>query len=210
MIHEYFSECLSDFKSTYHLIYFDFDNFKPFNDKYGFRNGDRLILMFADMLKKKAISKNRFIGHVGGDDFFLGIKNADRGQVLKETAKLAETFKKNAESFYDSNTIECGYMAAKDRYGKQRQIPLISISTAILELPENVNRACSIEDAANLIALLKKEAKRSENKMASASIMEFLCVQMKETDLSGNRFVFEVHPDQCRDLNLSSNVLPDP
>lgn len=174
MIHEYFSESLSNFKSTYHLIYFDFDNFKPYNDQYGFRNGDRLILMFADLLKKAGFSEKRFVGHVGGDDFFLGIKDAKRSEVIREMMELASRFKKNAESFYDSNALEKGFMTGKDRAGIVREIPLMTVSIAVLELPLNADRSCSIEDAANIIALLKKEAKRSEQGISSASIMEFL------------------------------------
>ena len=62
MIHEYFSKSLSDFASTYHLVYFDFDNFKPFNDKYGFRSGDRLILMFCGSFEKIPIFKESICG----------------------------------------------------------------------------------------------------------------------------------------------------
>jgi len=174
MIHEYFSESLSDFQSSYDLIYFDFDNFKPYNDQYGFRNGDRLILMFADLLKKVGFSKNRFVGHVGGDDFFLGVKDAERQEVIKEMQKLAKQFKKSAESFYDANILAKGFMTGKDREGFLRKIPLMTVSIAVLELPRNIDRACSIEDAGNIIAMLKKKAKRSESGISRASIMEFL------------------------------------
>ena len=174
MIHEYFSKGLSDFSSAYHLIYFDFDNFKPFNDRYGFRNGDRLILMFADMLKKAAFSENRFVGHVGGDDFFMGIKNSDRLQVVNEMDQLADQFKKNAESFYDSDTVQQGYILARDREDKKRKIPLMTVSVAILELPKDEDRTCSIEEAGNMIAKLKKEAKQSADGQSVADIMDLL------------------------------------
>jgi diguanylate cyclase (GGDEF)-like protein len=175
LIHEYFSECLSDHQATYHLVYFDFDNFKPFNDTYGFRNGDRLILLFADLLKKIGFSENRFAGHVGGDDFFLGIKGSRQHEVEREMQQLAESFQKNAESFYDKETIEKGYMKAIDREGRMRKIPLITVSIAILELPQGVDRSCTIEDAGNIIAALKKRAKRSDSGIASAGIQAFLC-----------------------------------
>jgi diguanylate cyclase (GGDEF)-like protein len=180
MIHEYFSRSLSDFSTDYHLIYFDFDNFKPYNDRYGFRNGDRLILLFADMLKKTKTSESRFVGHVGGDDFFMGIQDADTKAVEKEMAALAEKFRKNAESFYDRETLEKGYMEAADRHGEVRRMPLITVSTAILVLPAGVDRHCSLERGANIIAMLKKQAKRSDSGRVRAVITDPCCNQIHE------------------------------
>ncbi|MCF6246479.1 MAG: EAL and GGDEF domain-containing protein [Desulfobacula sp.] len=185
MIHEYFAKTLSDISSTYHLVYFDFDNFKPFNDRYGFRNGDRLILMFADLLKKAGFSKNRFVGHVGGDDFFLGIKGSSHSSIIKEMENLAKRFKKNAESFYDLNTLKQGFLLAKDRENKQRKMPLMTVSVAVLELSKYQERACSIEDAGNMIAQLKKEAKRSKAGFSNANIMDFIpCMLQSPLDVS--------------------------
>ncbi|MDA3950316.1 MAG: GGDEF domain-containing protein, partial [Spirochaeta sp.] len=50
------------------VTYFDFDTFKPFNDHYGFRIGDRVIQLFADLLRITGIADRDFAGHVGGDD----------------------------------------------------------------------------------------------------------------------------------------------
>ncbi len=179
MIYEYFSKCLADIYTTYHLIYFDFDNFKPFNDRYGFRNGDRLIIMFADMLKSYRLSDQQFVGHVGGDDFFLGITEETISDVVAEMTSLAFHFRKNAESFYDQGTREKGYMIAEDREGRTRKIPLITVSVAVLELPSavadrGVDRACSVEKAANIISVLKQQAKVSPSGLVSASILDFL------------------------------------
>ncbi len=207
MIHEYFSESLADLENTYHLAYFDFDNFKPYNDQYGFRNGDRLILMFADLLKKTGMSENRFVGHVGGDDFFVGIKGSSRDEVEAEMRNLALTFKKNAESFYDRESMENGYILARDREGTLRRIPLITVSAAILELPSRVDRTCTIEDAGNIIAMLKKEAKNSGNGIAYASIMEFLCLDILQPESKMPRFPFENKADQCVDLDLTRRFI---
>lgn len=176
MIHEYISQCLADESSTYHFVYFDFDNFKPYNDKYGFRNGDRLILMFTDLLRQIAFSDNRFIGHVGGDDFFLGIKNGALHQIKQEMTALAAQFKKNAESFYDPQTLAVKYMTAKDRHGITRKIPLITVSTAILELPAHSQRPCTIEETANFIAAVKKDSKRARNGLAVKQMNHLICI----------------------------------
>lgn len=189
MIHEYFSESLSDTCHGYHFIYFDFDNFKPYNDRYGFRNGDRLILMFAELLKKSAFGENRFAGHIGGDDFFLGIKGGAHKAVEAEMAALALAFKKNAESFYDPLSVENGFMVAKNREGVEGKIPLMTVSVAILELPAGKPRDCSIEDAGNIIAQLKKEAKRSDTGLAAANITDFLTPQIDLARLSVTSYI---------------------
>lgn len=167
LIHEYLSSSLSDEQADYHLIYFDFDNFKAFNDRYGFRSGDRVILMFAELLKKTAFSENRFVGHVGGDDFFMGIRNSTLETVKDQMASLARDFKKNVESFYDFDTVKKGYLSAVDREGKKRNLPLMTVSVAILELAAGDKKGLTVEDMANTLAGLKKKAKRSDAGIAS-------------------------------------------
>ena len=179
MIHEYFSKALADIQNPYLLVYFDFDYFKPFNDTYGFRNGDRLILMFSELLKEASVSKNRFAGHVGGDDFFLGIRGDRTLHVINEMKAMATTFKRNAESFYDAEAMKNGFIVAKDRDGIQQKIPLTSVSIAIMELPAHTRRICSIEDAASIIAILKKRAKTAPKGICTENIMTYLTLHKK-------------------------------
>ncbi len=61
-------EMCIDSPIPYTILYFDVDNFKPYNDVYGFENGDRLIRCLSRILKEH-IPKTNFIGHIGGDDF---------------------------------------------------------------------------------------------------------------------------------------------
>jgi len=168
LIHEYVSSSLSDEQTDYHLIYFDFDHFKAFNDRYGFRSGDRVILMFAELLRKTAFSENRFVGHVGGDDFFMGIRNSTLETVEDQMAYLAREFKKNVESFYDFDTVKKGYLSAVDREGRKKNLPLMTVSVAILELAAGDKKGLTVEDLANTLADLKKKAKHSDSGMASA------------------------------------------
>ncbi|MDC7241795.1 MAG: GGDEF domain-containing protein, partial [Spirochaetales bacterium] len=70
-IHKKLSEISSSGRKSARVIFFDFNSFKPFNDNYGFRMGDRLIILFAEILKKSFRLNHDFIGHVGGDDFLV-------------------------------------------------------------------------------------------------------------------------------------------
>ena len=67
-------------KSITHIIYFDFNDFKPFNDIYGFRQGDRAILVFSELFTKR-YPKDAFIAHIGGW-FFVGLRDHKFEEVL--------------------------------------------------------------------------------------------------------------------------------
>lgn len=114
------------------LVYLDFDNFKPFNDTFGFRQGDRAILMFAERLKAWASGWasgcGGFAGHIGGDDFFAAVSGTGEAEALAKVAELVAQFRSDAESLYDPATREAGRFLAKDRYGAMREFPLLSAS----------------------------------------------------------------------------------
>ncbi|NVJ54446.1 MAG: EAL and GGDEF domain-containing protein [Campylobacteraceae bacterium] len=126
------------FKNDQHtqIVYFDFNDFKPFNDTYGFRQGDRAILMFSEILQKNISSEN-FIAHVGGDDFFVGFVNSKYEYVYEVIKKVQEEFRLNATSLYNEKDINNGYMTSKDRFGTSRNFSLLSVCAAIIELTKN-------------------------------------------------------------------------
>src|SRR5258708_6106593 len=82
-IYEFVSRALGEEETPYVMAYFDFDHFKPFNDKFGFRQGDRALILFAEMLVKSLVGDQYFVGHIGGDDFFGGARDVDYEQVLR-------------------------------------------------------------------------------------------------------------------------------
>ncbi|MBF0257549.1 MAG: GGDEF domain-containing protein [Desulfamplus sp.] len=170
LIYEYLSKALQNRDDHYMLIYFDFDNFKPYNDEYGFRNGDRVILYFAELLKSHYSSSERFIGHIGGDDFFMGIHNELKEDIYIEMLELANKFKKDVESFYDRDAIRKGFTVAADRDGKIKQFSLLSVSIVILDLPVNRSRVYLTEEIGKCLATLKSMAKKSVNHVYHTSI----------------------------------------
>lgn len=158
-IHEYVSRALEEEAGTRCLVYLDFDNFKAFNDHYGFRRGDRAILMFAELLRKHLpIGGPWFVGHIGGDDFFVGICDLSRGAVVERLGALLETFRCDVQSLYDPQDRERGYIRAHDRYGQERDMPLMRCSAALLEV--HPGHGCGgVEDLARIIAEMKHQAK---------------------------------------------------
>lgn len=161
LIHEYLSHALQDIKTQYVLVYFDFNHFKPFNDVYGFRNGDRVIQRFSELLKTKKLFMDCFIGHIGGDDFFMGVKQVNIIKIQKEVKQLIEQFKIDAESFYDPQTREKGFIEAVGRDGKSQKFPLLSVSAVIVELSDHRTVVYPTEHISRLMAKGKTKAKNN-------------------------------------------------
>ena len=116
------------------FVYFDLNNFKAYNDLYGFRNGDRVIQLFADILNKDLPSEC-FKGHVGGDDFFAGLDLEERSfeEALKQIRHTLEKFVIEVRNMYDTHDRERGCIVSKDREGKERCFELLSASAVVVQ-----------------------------------------------------------------------------
>ncbi len=163
-ISEYVLDSLSDISVSRAFAYFDFDNFKPFNDMYGFRNGDRIILLFADLLK--ALSVNPavspvFCGHIGGDDFFAGFKGVDEEEVFRTVRSLIDKFEADVKSFYSKEDRARGYLEARSREGTEKRFPLMTVSAAVLIAGQGTNGMTAV-NLSEIMARLKSEAKASD------------------------------------------------
>ncbi len=170
VIHGLVTEALADAENAYSFAYFDFDNFKPFNDKYGFRQGDRAILLFAEILSREAQSHGFAVGHVGGDDFFACFKGMDGEAVGALVRAIGLQFRYEVESFYDAPDRAAGFIEAHDREGNIRRFPLLTVSAAQLDLPSS-HGPSTVEEIGWLIAELKKGAKASPDKICQATLI---------------------------------------
>lgn len=171
LINQHLAEIVSNTGSFYHTVYLDFDNFKPFNDRYGFRMGDRAIIMFTEILKKHIPVHEAFIGHIGGDDFFVGFEHEDNNEahVLEKVSGLVKIFSHEVASLYDAADRERGYIISRDREGVEKSFPLLSVSAAVLKIPPG-ERSFSIDTIGSHSAFLKKMAKASPDHVAFADI----------------------------------------
>jgi EAL domain-containing protein (putative c-di-GMP-specific phosphodiesterase class I)/GGDEF domain-containing protein len=164
VINEYVADCVAGGQGVV-LAYIDFDNFKPFNDTYGFRQGDRAILLFAELCRKSADPQTWFLGHIGGDDFFVGIKTAARDDATQAISQLIRDFTSDAESFYDQDARQRGCITAQDREGHVKSFPLLSASAVLFVLPPGCVHV-SVDEVSSAIAAKKKEAKSAPDKLA--------------------------------------------
>lgn len=145
------------------FIYFDIDKFKIFNDLFGFRLGDRIILLLADLLQKSFSDGYSFVGHVGGDDFFVGYKldGVSFEKIYRRCKAIQNNFNESCRIFYPKDILDQGYVIAKDREGVEKRFELVSVSFAILQLHPDKSKP-SEEKISKIIALLKKQAKTFE------------------------------------------------
>ncbi|WP_323588440.1 GGDEF domain-containing protein [Aliarcobacter butzleri] len=149
-------------KDITHIIYFDFNDFKPFNDIYGFRQGDRAILIFSELLQKR-YPKDSFIAHIGGDDFFVGLKNKDKEDVFELTSNIQDEFRNSAKNIYSKEDKKNGFIISKDRFNEKRRFELLSVSAAIIE----INSKSDISNFDNTLNIVKKASKNSKKPIYS-------------------------------------------
>ncbi len=169
LIQDYLAEAGSDPQAAYQFAYLDFDYFKPFNDKFGFRTGDRAILMCADILRSAFAKEGRFVGHVGGDDFFVGFRNSEADGAMTEIQDALAKFSRDVESLYPPEDRDNGFIQSVSRDGKSQTFPLLTISGAILHKDAGRNLP-GMDNLSALIAAAKKAAKQSTERLVRVNI----------------------------------------
>ncbi len=169
LIHEYVTAAITNIGEAHHFAYLDFDNFKPFNDKYGFRIGDRAIQMFAEILRSGFSREQCFIGHVGGDDFFVGFKNCDSATVMSELKVAFDKFCRDVESLYNEEDRQNGYINGQTRGGRNKRFPLLAVSGVAVFKQRGVKLA-NIDALSLVIADGKKQAKSASSKLIEMQV----------------------------------------
>lgn len=125
-------------KETFAMLYFDLDNFKAYNDVYGFANGDEIIKFTARTISKhihQIPDSDNFIGHIGGDDFVAITGPTDYDKVCQN---IILEFDKFAVDYYNEIDVERGYVEVANRRGIIEQFPLTTISIAVLEVDSKI------------------------------------------------------------------------
>ena len=118
-------------QTHFSLLYVDLDNFKAYNDKYGFLQGDRVIQMTAGVLQDVAMElggPETFVGHVGGDDFVV-IGALGQEQQLAEA--VIARFDAAIPSAYDEIDRGRGFIETLNRRGELQRFPLVSVSIGV-------------------------------------------------------------------------------
>jgi diguanylate cyclase (GGDEF)-like protein len=118
-------------RRTFIACHLDLDNFKPFNDTYGYQQGDQVLLHVATAILRNIRPRMDFVGHIGGDDYVLLLRSRDWSiRLLSILEDLAVTL----VNFHSAEHRQAGHIMAHGRDGALSRFPLLSVSIAAVEV----------------------------------------------------------------------------
>lgn len=154
IIEQKLSQCIAS-TADYSIAYFDIDNFKAYNDVYGFESGDLVIKLLADILRQH-VSAEQFVGHIGGDDFVVIVYEHVTAEHFKD---MTEQFELEVLDFYNLMDIQNGYITTTNRRGEVEQFPLITLTSVLVN--NETRNFKNVFELTEMLARLKKAAKQN-------------------------------------------------
>lgn len=139
------------------VMYLDLDNFKAYNDVYGFLKGDQIIEFTAEAILKGVhanVEESAFVGHIGGDDF---VAIAPTTNCEKICQNIIAIFDNQVKQFFTDRDLEKGYIEVENRKGIIEQFPLTSISIGVVVAEKD--RFSNILEIGEIGAQVKHAAK---------------------------------------------------
>lgn len=147
----------------YSIIYIDLDNFKAYNDVYGFESGDKVLLSTSKIISTSINHKkptDTFLGHIGGDDFIIVTPGYEVHDLCNYIVKQ---FNDSVKEYYNEKDLNKGFIFAENRNGEYTRFPLMSLSVAVI-----TNRRHDFKNVYELsaeAARMKHKAKTSDKKL---------------------------------------------
>lgn len=142
-------------QDSFHVAYFDLNDFKPFNDYFGYSKGDLAIQLLGSLIKDAVNPESNFIGHIGGDDFVVIFGDADWKQHCQS---ILTRFEEKIRDFYDTATLREGGVWTKNRQGDTVFHPILSLAIGVVQ-PDPLT-CKNHHQVAELAAQAKKFAKQ--------------------------------------------------
>ncbi|HOJ33685.1 MAG TPA: diguanylate cyclase [Candidatus Hydrogenedentes bacterium] len=142
------------------FAYLDIDNFKSYNDAYGFARGDEVLKMTARVVANavRALgNEETFVGHVGGDDFVFITPPPLMTQVCR---RICSDFDLIVRNFYDSQDRKNGFIRSHDRQGNPKTYPLMTVSIGVVDTGITVIQ--HVADLMTRVVEAKSYAKRMD------------------------------------------------
>jgi diguanylate cyclase (GGDEF)-like protein len=147
---------LLDSKVVFAAAYFDLNNFKPYNDLYGYWRGDEMIKLAAQVILNNVDPSQDFVGHVGGDDFVVLFQSED---WRRRCESAVDGFNTRARALFDSTELANNGFESEDRRGFRAFFPLTTIAAGIVQITDG--HYMGPEEIASAAAFAKKAAKES-------------------------------------------------
>lgn len=144
-------------KEEFAILYFDLDNFKEYNDTYGFLKGDEVIKFTAKTILKVMHHyklEDAFVGHIGGDDFVGIISDVDYEKLCQD---IIAKFDNGIIEYFNEEDIERGYLEVANRKGIIEQFPMTAISIGVVNVtPGEYNNPLEIGEVGAQVKHLAK------------------------------------------------------
>ena len=158
-ISEHISRLLAN-NCEFVACYGDLNDFKPYNDHYGYWRGDEMIRLVASTIVSNCDARRDFVGHVGGDDFVMLFQSED---WMERCEKIIASFNEKAHTLFDEAAMARGGIEAEDRHGVMRFFKFTSLSVGAVRV--RAGQLSRPEQVASAAAAAKHKAK-----MASAGL----------------------------------------
>ncbi|MFB6347819.1 MAG: diguanylate cyclase domain-containing protein [bacterium] len=146
------------------LIYADLDNFKPFNDRYGFDRGDEALILLRDLLRRsltRVEAERSFLGHIGGDDFVVIIDIPSSEEFCRTVIDL---FDDRIPDLYDQEDREKGGIQSTNRQGETEEFTIMSITLAVVTTQDqDFNNYLEMTETAADVKHYAKQDRRTSN-----------------------------------------------
>jgi diguanylate cyclase (GGDEF)-like protein len=151
-------ECTLRRGRPFTMLYADLDHFKVYNDVYGFKDGDLVILLLGRILTwaiARHGSSGDFLAHIGGDDFVAMVSPERADRICKAVVRC---FKRLIPTHYHPQDRARGWILGKGRDGREQRFPLVSVSIGIVECSDDI-RNCTLHILGEKAAQVKGYAK---------------------------------------------------
>jgi diguanylate cyclase (GGDEF)-like protein len=149
----------------FHACYVDLNQFKPFNDQYGYWQGDEVLKFAATVLAGVCDPQRDFLGHVGGDDFLVLFQRDD---WRTRAADAIARFNDGAQRFYTQADRQAGGLRGEDRHGNPAFFGFVTMAIGAVGVPAGANGAMRYgsDEIASVAALAKRRAKQQPDGLA--------------------------------------------
>jgi GGDEF domain-containing protein len=162
-------------RKPFQVAYCDLNNFKPYNDVYGYAKGDAVLQKLASILSAHVSFSDNFLGHIGGDDFIIVFQDNDWRKKLNTILTIFEC---EAPLFYDEKDRRSGGIWAHDRTGQPKFYSFLSLSIGVV-MPDCLHCGSHHE-----VASLATEAKHEAKNVGGNNI--FISRRKRPSDQPGN------------------------
>ena len=199
------------------MIYFDLDNFKAYNDIYGFLNGDEIIKFTARTIIKNihmSTNEEKFVGHIGGDDFVAIVGGMECEQICQN---IVAEFDREVVKYFTPEDVEKGYLEVPNRKGIIEQYPITTISVSAVvvdagrfhnaleigEVAAQVKHLAKITPGSTYVIDRRKKWKKNDSNFLSHSFKLYFFFNCSNSS-------FETHKSRSPTISLNpySNIDP--